>query len=251
MSVTTTFLGAEARPMKPKGLGNPILIVDDDPQIASLIAKSLENEGFPTLCGADGEEALLLAGQHAPALIILDIMLPKLDGIEVCRQIRRQSDTPILMLTVKNEEFDKILGLSIGADDYLTKPFSPRELTARVKAILRRSLPKATGSPRRLRNGDLEIDFEKRKVTIGGKEITLTVYEYKILQTVASSPGMVFTREQLIQKIYSYEDVSVVDRVIDVHVANLRAKIEQDSSKPRYVLTVRGIGYKFSESEAS
>ncbi len=233
--------------MRSRGSADPILIVDDDAKISSLIASSLQNEGFPTLCGADGEEALALTEQHDPALIILDIMLPKIDGIEVCRQIRRRSDTPILMLTVKADEFDKILGLSIGADDYLTKPFSPRELTARVKAILRRSVSKATGSPKRLRHLDLDIDFEKRKVTVLGQEVTLTVYEYKILQTLANAPGMVFSREQLIQKIYSYEDVSVVDRVIDVHVANLRSKIEQDSARPRYILTVRGVGYRFTE----
>jgi DNA-binding response OmpR family regulator len=223
------------------------LIVDDDPQISSLIASALHNEGFATLRGADGEEALALAAKHDPALIILDVMLPKIDGIEVCREIRRRSDTPILMLTVKADEFDKILGLSIGADDYLTKPFSPRELIARVKAILRRSQHRPTTAPKRLRHFDLDIDFEKRKVTVLGKEVALTVYEYKILETLAHAPGIALAREQLIQKIYAYEDVSVVDRVIDVHVGNLRAKIEQDSSRPRYIITVRGVGYKFTE----
>jgi DNA-binding response OmpR family regulator len=174
-------------------------------------------------------------------------MLPKIDGIEVCRQIRKRSDTPILMLSVKADEFDKVLGLSIGADDYLTKPFSPRELVARVKAILRRSLPKILGSPKKIKYHDLEIDFDKCKVIVRSKEVTLTVYEYKILQALTSSPGQIFTREQLIQKIYTYEDVSVVDRVIDVHIANLRAKIEEDSSAPEYILTIRGLGYKFAE----
>lgn len=236
--------------VKTKGLADPILIVDDDANISSLIASSLQNEGFSTISATDGEEALAFSEKHHPALIILDIMLPKVDGIEVCRQIRRWSDAPILMLTAKADEFDKILGLSIGADDYLTKPFSPRELMARVKAILRRSLPKQPGSPKKLRCLDLEIDFDKCKVTVHGKEVTLTVYEYKILQALAGLPGRVFSREQLIQKIYSFEDVSVVDRVIDVHIGNLRAKIEKDSSRPRYVLTVRGMGYKFAEIDS-
>jgi len=236
--------------VKTKALGNPILIVDDDAKISSLIASTLQNEGFPTVCAADGEEALTLSEKHLPALIILDIMLPKVDGIEVCRQIRKRLDTPILMLTIKADEFDKILGLTIGADDYLTKPFSPRELTARVKAILRRSLPKPQGSLKKLRYLDLEIDFDKCKIMVLGKEVALTVYEYKILEALGGSPGRVFSREQLIQKIYSYEDVSVVDRVIDVHIGNLRAKIEKDSSRPRYILTVRGMGYKFTEIDS-
>ncbi len=235
--------------MKAMGLVSPILIVDDDAKVSSLISSSLQNEGFPTISAGDGEEALALSHKHEPALIILDIMLPKMDGIEVCRQIRKSSDAPILMLTAKADEFDKILGLSIGADDYLTKPFSPRELTARVKAILRRSFPKAPGSPKRLRLRDLDIDFDKCKVLVEGREVALTVYEFKILQILAASPGRVFSREHLIQRIYSYEDVSVVDRVIDVHIGNLRAKIEKDSSKPVYVLTVRGMGYKFAEIE--
>ena len=241
----------ESTVVKTKASGNPILIVDDDAQISLLIASTLQNEGFPTICAADGEEALSLSEKHHPALIILDIMLPKVDGIEVCRQIRKRSDAPILMLTAKADEFDKILGLSIGADDYLTKPFSPRELTARAKAILRRSLPKPPGSLKKLRHLDLEIDFDKCKVMVMGKEVALTVYEYKILEALAGSPGHVFSREQLIQKIYAFEDVSVVDRVIDVHVGNLRAKVEKDSSRPRYILTVRGMGYKFAEIDSN
>lgn len=228
-------------------LSNPILIVDDDAMICSLITSSLRNEGFSTLSAADGKEALLLFEKHNPCLIILDIMLPEFDGIEVCRLIRMRSDIPILMLSVKADEFDKVLGLSIGADDYLTKPFSPRELIARVKAILRRSLPKSPDSPNKLIYPDFEIDFDKCKVTVSGKEISLTVYEYKILEALAGSAGQIFSREQLIQKIYSYDDVSVVDRVIDVHIGNLRAKIEDDSSAPKYILTVRGMGYRFAE----
>jgi DNA-binding response OmpR family regulator len=237
--------------MATKGAANSILIVDDDEGIASLITSTLKNEGFSILRASDGEGALALWEEHNPALIILDVMLPKVDGIEVCQKIRRRSDTPILMLTVKAEEFDKVLGLSVGADDYLTKPFSPRELTARVKAILRRSLPKSPESPKRLKHQDLEIDFDKCKVSVAGQEVSLTVYEYKILQALASSPGRVFSRDQLIQKIYAYEEVSVVDRVVDVHIGNLRAKIEKDSAKPKYILTVRGMGYKFAETDTA
>jgi DNA-binding response OmpR family regulator len=233
--------------VRKKSLANPILIVDDDVNISSLVANTLQTEGYTTVCAGDGAEAVTFMEKHDPVLVILDIMLPKIDGIEVCRQIRKRSDIPILMLTVKADEFDKILGLSIGADDYLTKPFSPRELTARVKAILRRCLPKPPEMRKKLRCLDLEIDFDKCKVSVKNQEVKLTFYEYEILVALAGLPGRVFSREQLIQKIYSYEDVSVVDRVIDVHVGNLRAKIEEDCSKPKYVLTVRGMGYKFAD----
>jgi two-component system, OmpR family, alkaline phosphatase synthesis response regulator PhoP len=225
---------------------NSILIVDDDVKISSLIESALQNEGFSTLCAKDGEEALSLWEKHNPSLVILDLMLPKIDGIGVCRQIRKQSDVPILMVTVKADDFDMILGLTIGADDYLTKPFSTRELRARVKAILR-SLPKSQTTAKPFRCAGLEIDFDKCKVTVRDQDVKLTVYEYKILQILTGSPGRVFTREQLIEGIYSYEGVSVADRVIDVHMGNLRAKIEKDSSKPGYVLAVPGMGYKFNE----
>ena len=224
-----------------------ILVVDDDAGISSLIDSTLQLDGFFTLWARDGKEALFLWEIHHPSLVILDLMLPKVDGIEVCRKIRKQSDVPILMLTVKADEFEKILGLTIGADDYLTKPFSPRELRARVKAILCRSLPLSHATVEKFGHAGLEIDFDKCKVTVEGRDVKLTVNEYKILQILTGSPGRVFTRGQLIEGIYSHEDVSVVDRVIDVHMDNLRAKIEQDSSKPAYILTVRGMGYKFTE----
>jgi DNA-binding response OmpR family regulator len=245
MKVTENMQDTEK--VKKKGLSNPILVVDDDARISSLIVSTLQDEGYPTISAADGEEALTLTDKHDPVLVILDIMLPKIDGIEVCRQIRKKSDVPILMLSVKADEFDKILGLSIGADDYLTKPFSPRELTARVKAILRRTLPKSPGSAKKVRHLDLEIDYEKCKVSIQDHEVKLSVYEYKILEALSRYPGRVFSREELIQKIYYYEDVSIVDRVIDVHIGNLRAKVEEESSRPKHILTVRGMGYKFAE----
>ena len=224
-----------------------ILVVDDDEGISSLLHSTLQRDGFVALCAKDGEEALFLWEKHNPSLVILDLMLPKIDGVEVCRQIRKQSDVPILMLTVKADEFDKILGLTIGADDYMTKPFSTRELRARVKAILCRSLPRSQATAKQFRHAGLEIDFDKCRVVVEGRTVKLTVNEYKILQILTGSPGRVFTREQLIEGIYSYEDVSVVDRVIDVHMGNLRAKIEKDSSNPEYILTVRGMGYKFAD----
>lgn len=225
-----------------------ILVVDDDEGIASLVQSALQANSFSTVSAEDGEKALSVWRDKNPDLVILDIMLPKIDGIEVCRRIRAESEVPILMLTVKAEEFDKILGLSIGADDYLTKPFSTRELLARVKAILRRSLPKSEKGGKIFRCGALEIDYEKFKVTVEGKEVKLTVNEYKILQALTSVPGRVFSREKLIESIYSNHEVSVVDRVIDVHIVNLRAKIEKDSSRPEFILTVRGMGYKFTEA---
>ena len=233
--------------MRTGGLSNPILIVDDDVKISSLIESALQNEGFSTLPAKDGEQALSLWEKHSPSLVILDLMLPKMDGIEVCRRIRKQSEVPILMLTVRADEFDRILGLTIGADDYLTKPFSTRELRARVKTLLRRGLPGPRTIEKRFTHAGLEIDFEGCRVTVRGQAVRLTVYEYKILQILTGSPGRVFSREQLIEGIYSQEDVSVVDRVIDVHVGNLRAKIEKDSSRPEYILTVRGMGYKFAD----
>jgi len=232
---------------KRMSLSDPILIIDDDPNIASLIANSLQAESYSTVQVGDGAEGVAFMEKDSPVLVILDIMLPKIDGIEVCRLIRKRSEVPILMLTAKADEFDKILGLSVGADDYLTKPFSPRELVARVKAILRRCIAKPVGVQKKLKYLDLEVDFEKCKVVVKNQEVRLTVYEYEILQALVGLPGRVFSREQLIQKIYSYEDVSVVDRVIDVHIGNLRAKIEEDSSNPKYVLTVRGMGYKFAD----
>ena len=232
-----------------KGRFGPILVVDDDAGISSLIFSTLQLDGFSLLSAQDGEQALSLWEKHDPSLVILDLMLPKMDGIEVCRRIRKQSEVPILMLTVRADEFDRILGLTIGADDYLTKPFSTRELRARVKTLLRRGLPGPRTIEKRFTHAGLEIDFEGCRVTVRGQAVKLTVYEYKILQILTGSPGRVFSREQLIGGIYSQEDVSVVDRVIDVHVGNLRAKIEKDSSRPEHILTVRGRGYKFSETD--
>jgi DNA-binding response OmpR family regulator len=180
--------------------------------------------------------------------VILDLMLPHLDGWEVCRELRRASDVPILMLTARGEELDRVVGLSMGADDYVVKPFSSRELVARVKAILRRARPKASAPKRQLAHGDLVLNLEKRKVTVHGQSVGLTAFEYKLLQAIMASPGRIFTREELLDHLYPGGE-TVIDRVIDVHIGKLRQKIEDDPAKPRYILTVRGMGYRFAEDE--
>ncbi|MGW8162000.1 MAG: response regulator [Desulfobulbales bacterium] len=229
------------------GRENPVLIVEDDQHTASLVAAYLAREGFSTVVAYDGEQALQMERLHQPVFIILDIMLPKLDGWEVCRRIRKTSDVPILMLTAREEEIDRIMGLSIGADDYVVKPFSPRELVERVKAILRRthaSAEKAT----LLSHRGLVLDVEKHKVSLDGRLINLTTLEYKLLYALMSMPGRVYTRDELLDHFYQHGEV-VVDRVVDVHIGKLRQKIEQDPSRPRFIHTVRGFGYRFADGD--
>jgi len=223
-----------------------VLVVDDEPRLAALVRAYLEREGFAVVTAADGPTALDLARAHRPDLVVLDVMLPGLDGIEVCRRLRQFSDAYVLMLTARAEEIDKIVGLSVGADDYLTKPFSPRELVARVKALLRR--PRAFGpteaalSPPR-RFGDLVLDEERHELRHRGAALALTAREFALLATLASQPGRVFTRAQLLARVWGDELYDA--HVVDVHVANLRKKIEDDPAHPRYVETVRGVGYRF------
>jgi DNA-binding response OmpR family regulator len=227
-----------------------ILIVEDDPKTSNLLKVYLEREGFQTRAAADGAQAVDLAQRHSPALIVLDLMIPKLDGLEVCRRIRQTSDVPILMLTARVEEVDKLVGLSLGADDYVTKPFSPREVVARVKAILRRTAPKADGrAAKALTSEDLVVDEAKAKVTLKGKPIALTAIELRLLVKLMRSPGTVFSRNQLLDALYAQDTVHVLDRTVDVHVGRLRDKIEPSPSQPTYVLTVRGLGYKFRDDE--
>lgn len=232
--------------MTPSAFSDPILIVEDDKKTASLVALYLERDGFQTIAAYDGRQALELAERHNPIFVILDLMLPNVDGWEVCRELRRSSDVPILILTAREEEMDRVLGLSLGADDYVVKPFSPRELVARVKAILRRARPEAAKAHSPLSCWGLVVDLEKRKVTLNGHPVSLTPSEFKLLQILMASPGRVFSREELLDRLYPHGQV-VVDRVIDVHIGKLRQKIEEDPSKPRYILTVRGIGYQFAE----
>ncbi len=229
-------------------LTNPILIVEDDQNTSKLVTTYLEREGFSTIAAYDGEEALRQARLHEPGFVILDVMLPKIDGWEVCRQLRKFSDVPILMLTAREEEMDRVMGLSLGADDYVVKPFSPRELVERVKAILRRVQPGPPRGKQLMQHGGLVLDPEKHKVSMGGVAVNLTSSEYKLLQTLMSSPGRMFSRNELLERFYEHGE-TVVDRVIDVHIGKLRQKIEDDPANPQRILTVRGFGYRFAEPD--
>ncbi len=227
---------------------DPVLIVEDDKKTASLISLYLQHEGYETAVAFDGVEALRLVREKTPVVVILDLMLPRLDGWEVCRKIREFSDVPILMLTAKGEEFDRVLGLTIGADDYMVKPFSPRELVARIKALLRRSnIIRRDGSDT-LKVGTLILDSHKHEVTVDNRRILLTPSEFKLLRLFMNAPGRLFTREQLLDVLYPQGE-EVVDRVIDVHIGKLRQKLEEDPANPRYILTVRGFGYRLTQDE--
>ena len=225
---------------------DPILIVEDDTNTSTLVETYLQREGFSTIAAFDGEQALALARSRNPGFVILDVMLPRVDGWEICRQLRKISDVPILMLTAREEEIDRILGLSLGADDYVVKPFSPRELVERVKAILRRTQPRPSSEDQILSHAGLILDPGKCKVSLKGELVNLTSSEYKLLQTLMSSPGQVFSRDALLDRFYDHGE-TVIDRVIDVHVGKLRQKIEKDPGHPRLIQTVRGFGYRFAE----
>jgi DNA-binding response OmpR family regulator len=227
----------------------PILIVEDDKKTASLIALYLEREGYQTVVAYDGVQALDLARRHKPGFVILDLMLPLVDGWEVCRQLRQSSDVPILILSAREEEVDRVSGLTLGADDYVVKPFSPRELVARVKAILRRGRLAVTGEKKLLSIEGLVLDQEKRRVTLEDSPVLLTPHEFNLLQALMSSPGKVFSRQELLAHIYPRREAVVIDRVVDVHIGKLRQKIEKDPSDPKYILTVRGVGYQFMETQ--
>ncbi|MDQ7858562.1 MAG: response regulator transcription factor [Armatimonadota bacterium] len=219
-----------------------VLVVEDDARITNLLRLYLEREGYGVVAAHDGREALEAAARGRPSLVILDLMLPHLDGVEVCRRLRETSDVPILMLTARVDEIDRLLGLSLGADDYVTKPFSPREVVARVKAILRRASRQAPG--RVLRHRELELDLERHRAAVRGAEVHLTPIEFKLLRAFLEAPERAFSREQLLDRIYAYHEADVVDRTIDVHVGKLREKLGDDPASPRYIATVRGVGYK-------
>lgn len=224
----------------------PILIVEDDPNTSALVSTYLEREGFKTFAAYDGMEAIRLARLKKPGFIILDIMLPETDGWEVCRELRKFSDVPILMLTAREEEIDRILGLSLGADDYVVKPFSPRELVERVKAILRRVHPPPRQQESIYAFDNIVLDPRRHKVTVEGQPINLTGSEFKLLQALMAAPGRVFSRNELLDKFYDHGE-TVVDRVIDVHIGKLRQKLGDNPAEPKYILTVRGFGYAFAE----
>jgi DNA-binding response OmpR family regulator len=224
-----------------------ILIIEDDKKASSLVALYLEKEGFDVKIAHDGREGLSLVKRHDPILVILDLMLPKLDGWEVCRQIRRISDIPIIMLTARGEEVDRISGLTLGADDYVVKPFSPRELVARVKAVLRRGHLFPIKDKSILSYKHLILNLEKRTVRLKDRPVQLTPHEYALLRALMVAPGKVFTRDELLNHLYPAGEALVIDRVIDVHIGKLRQKIEDNPSKPIYIMTARGVGYHFAE----
>ena len=223
-----------------------ILVVDDDVKTVELVKLYLNRDGYKVLTAYDGIEALNLARQSHPDLIVLDLMLPGCDGLEICRTLKNESDVPIIMLTARTTEDDKLAGLNLGADDYVTKPFSPRELAARVRVILRR-LPEETlqRGPAEIKRGELTLNFLNREASIAGRALQLTPIEFKLLGVLAREPGRVFSREQLIEMVFGY-DFEGFDRTVDVHILNLRRKLEPDPNHPRYIKTVYGAGYKFA-----
>jgi two-component system alkaline phosphatase synthesis response regulator PhoP len=220
-----------------------ILVIDDEPKIVKLAKDYLENSGYRVISAGDGQTGLAAFKHDRPDLVVLDLNLPGMDGLDVCRALRRDSDVPIIMLTARVEEADRLIGLELGADDYLVKPFSPRELVARVKAVLRRTGGDVR-SPGIIRSGDLMVDLDGYRVLLGADEVHLTRMEFALLSVLASHPGQAFPREQLLDRVYgvSYEGM---DRSIDAHIKNLRQKIEPNPAEPTYVLTVYGIGYRF------
>jgi len=225
-----------------------ILLVDDEEAVQKLLTYPLRKEGYQVVPALDGSEALERLREDDFDLVVLDVMLPRRDGFDVCRQIRSRSAVPIIMLTAKAEELDKVLGLELGADDYITKPFSVREFRSRVKAVLRRAAlvhaEEQIEAP--IRAGDVEVDFERRRVTVRGEDVQLTYVEFEILAALAGSPGRVLSRSSLLERVWG--DAAYRDpRTIDVHIRHLREKLERDSAEPELILTVRGVGYRFQD----
>jgi len=221
-----------------------VLVVDDEPIVREVVVRYLEREGYRTLEAADGKRARELLEQESPSLVVLDLMLPGTDGLSLCRWIRSRSDLPVIMLTARGEETDRIVGLELGADDYVTKPFSPRELAARVRTVLRRSTPPAPREER-VSFDDLDIDASTREVTKAGAPVRLTAKEFYLLWFFASHRRRVFSRDQLMDRIWGY-DAAVETGTVTVHVRRLRQKIEDDPSQPRFLETVWGVGYRFA-----
>jgi DNA-binding response OmpR family regulator len=225
-----------------------ILLVDDEDSIQKLLAYPLEREGFRVLQARDGEEALERFASERVDLVVLDLMLPKLDGLEVCKRLRAISEVPIIMLTARDDELDKVLGLELGADDYITKPFSIREFRSRVRALLRRaSAPRQVATDgESISAGGLRIDLARRTVEVRGRPVQLTYVEFELLRTLAGQPGRVYSRRMLLEALWGAADYRE-PRTIDVHVRHLREKLERDPAEPEYILTVRGVGYRFGD----
>jgi DNA-binding response OmpR family regulator len=227
-----------------------ILLVDDEQAVQTLLTYPLRKEGYDVVGATDGQEALDRFAEQRFDLVVLDIMLPKLDGIEVCRRMRTRSQVPIIMLTAKGDEIDKVVGLEMGADDYITKPFSVREFRSRVKAALRRGDMAGRGpvGEEPIKAGELQIDPERRTCQVRGEQVELTYVEFEILSALASSPGRVFSREMLLEHVWgdsTYRD----PRTVDVHIRHLREKLERDAKHPEYLFTVRGVGYRFRDAD--
>ena len=228
----------------PGGYRFRALVVDDEPPLLQVVSGYLTREGFDVVTAADGEAAVKVAQQTSPDVIVLDLMLPGIDGVEVCRRVRAFSDAYIIMLTAKSDEVDKLVGLSVGADDYLTKPFSPRELVARVRAMLRRPRAEEHGPEQEVRTfGALQIDTVAREVRVAGQAVELTRTEFDLLEALSAHPRMAFSRHQLLERVWHGEWYGD-DHVIDVHIGNLRRKLGDDPAQPRYIRTVRGIGFR-------
>ena len=222
-----------------------ILVVDDEPRIAEICRDYLERAGFKVMIAANGADALTLARTKQPDLVVLDLGLPKMDGLDVTRALRKRSNVPIIMLTARVEESDKLIGLELGADDYLTKPFSPKELVARVRAVFRRT-DLGPGQADVVRVADVTLDVPRLHAKVGNRTVDLTSTEFELLAMMMRQPGRVFTRGQLLDAVRG-DELESLDRVIDVHIKNLRRKLESDPRNPRYILTVYGVGYKFAE----
>jgi DNA-binding response OmpR family regulator len=219
-----------------------VLVVDDEPIVREVVVRYLEREGYRTLEAGDGDEARDLLARHSPSLVVLDLMLPGTDGLELCRWIRASSELPVIMLTARGEEADRIVGLELGADDYVTKPFSPRELTARVRSVLRRSLP-SREARERLTFGDVELELATREVRRAGTSVRLTAREFDLLWFLASHPRRVFSRDQLMTGVWGYT-AALDTGTVTVHMRRLREKVEADPSRPRHLETVWGVGYR-------
>jgi DNA-binding response OmpR family regulator len=225
-----------------------ILLVDDEDSVRKVLAFPLEKDGFTVVQAADGEEALALFASESIDLVVLDIMLPRLDGLEVCKRLRATSTVPIIMLTARDDELDKVIGLELGADDYITKPFSIREFRSRVRALLRRAraTPAGEGAEERIEHDGLVIDVPRRSVEVRGERVQLTYVEFELMRTLAAAPGRVFSRRMLLEALWKSADYRD-PRTIDVHVRHLREKLEAEPRTPEYILTVRGVGYRFRD----
>src|SRR6059036_3477202 len=224
-----------------------VLVVDDEPTIRDVVVQYLQREGYATLEAGDGDAARELLEQEWPSLVVLDLMLPGTDGLALCRWIRERGNLPVIMLTALGDESDRIVGLELGADDYVVKPFSPKELVARVRAVLRRTEAARDGGPEVLRVLDVEVDVPRMRVTVGGRPVDLTPTEFQLLETMAREPGRVFTRGQLLDAVHGVAFESY-ERAIDAHVKNIRRKLEPVPGHPRYLLTVHGVGYRFADA---